>query len=274
VDACGGTFPVTVIDSTHVDLQGSTYSAGVCAGLLSFGNLPMTWAVPGAYVYINNRWGPQGPILKITDMSVGASNATVVSFSVNGSAYAGGFPVLAQFTGTVPVIITHMAPSWSCIGCTGAVNVLDVNSPSAAGLPFGSYVSRVVTQANNNSGTFMWAIGSLTELDITVTAACSGASTFGIQTPNYQTIGSTTISSDWNPSINAATASATPRVMKPTTTSGAQTGDTLTSPAGGTNTWLPGVSTTQIAPAYGTVANCSSASTTVTFKTNQGVVYP
>jgi hypothetical protein len=52
-----------------------------------------------------------------------------------------------------------------------------------------------------------------------------------------------------------------------TTTAGSQSGDSLTAP--GANTWLY---SDQMQPAYSTLANCTTASTTVTIQTNQGVV--
>lgn len=266
-DGCGGTFPVTVIDGTHVDLQGSTFSSGVCNGTSAFGSLPLTWAVPSANVYLTRQYGPLGLMLQVADLAVGANNSTVVSFNQNGSPYAGGFPTLPG-TGS-PTIAAHPAPSWSCVGCTGTQTVTDLASPSASGLPYGSYASRVVTAANSNT-VAMPVFGLLIEEDITVTAACSGASNFGLeQTYFYQTVGSGTISQSWNATVNAQTPSTTPRKIFPTTSSGGQGGDSLTTP--GVNAWFV---SGQTIPFYSNVGNCGSAATTFTVQTNQGVVYP
>lgn len=229
------------------------------------GNLPLTWAVPGANVFFSALYSPIGPILQVADLAVGANNSTVVSFNLNGSPYAGGLPTMP---GTSWSLTTHPAPSWSCLGCTGPVNVLDITGAGAAGLPYGSYASRVVTAANSGSAIAMPGFGGMTEVDFLVTAACSGVSNINLQDPFITTLNSATVS-QWDPTINALIASATPRVITPTSASGSQSGDSLVTPGAGTN-----LVTGQISPKYSNVGNCGSASTTVTIKTNQGVVYP
>ena len=259
---CAGTFKVTVIDATHLDLQGSTFTA-TCTG--SFGSLPLNWAVPRANVFFRggNHGDTVGPILQVADLAVGTNNSTVVSFNQNGSAYTGGLPTMPG--GSPWSIVSHPAPSWSCTGCTGAINITDVTGVPLG--PFGSQATRVVTAANSGSAVAMPVFGPLTEADVTVTAACSGASnmTFGGFTA---TLGSASYST-WAPTVNGQVASGTPRVITPTTSSGAQSGDVLTTPGAGTL-----VLNAQEIPAYSSVGNCGTASTTVTFKTNQGVVYP
>lgn len=258
-----GTWPVTVIDGTHFSIP--TAFVSTCSG--SVGNLPLSWAVPRANVYFNggSHGYPVGPILQIADIAVGANNTTVVSFNQNGLPYAGGLPTMP---GGPPFAITaHPAPSWSCTGCTGAINVTDVTGVPVG--PLGSQATRVVTASNSGNATPMPAFGPLSELDMTVTAACGGASNIGFeQTMFIATLGSTSFGS-WNPTANALTASVTPRVVTPTTSSGAQTGDSLVTP--GANTLLLAG---QAQPFYSAVGNCGSASTTVTLKTNQAVVYP
>jgi hypothetical protein len=270
--ACGqysGNQVVTVIDSTHISIPVAFTTT--CSG--SIGNLPLNWAVPRANVALSSYIGvPLGPYLQVSDIASGANNSTVVTFTQNGSAIS-GFPVLPNVApfGTLGYAVTaHQAPSFSCVGCTGAQAILDVNSASASGLPFGSYMSRVVTSANNANNP-MNTFGQLTELDVTVSNACSGASNmtfFNNSAVTFQTTGSHTTGT-WLPTVNAAIANGTPRVMTPTTTSGAQSGDSLVAP--GANTWL---FTGIISPWYSTVGNCGTASTTFTVKTNQGVVYP
>jgi hypothetical protein len=107
----------------------------------------------------------------------------------------------------------------------------------------------------------------MTETDWTITAACSGASNFEWVPVNpVQIIGSASTST-WAPTANGLVANAAPRVMLPTTTSGAQSGDSLAAP--GSGAWLLNG---QDEPAYSTLANCTTASTAVTIQTNQGVV--
>lgn len=258
---CNGFFPVTVIDSTHVDLQGSTFT-GTCSG--GFGSLPFPMMAPGAYIYLttSSHGSPTSQFLQVADLSVGPNGETIFTFNQNGSAYSGGLPTMPAGTITTAA---HPAPSFSCTGCTGPINVTDINGAPSG--PFGSQATRVVTAANSGSAVSMPVFGPLSELDMTVTAACVGASNivFG---SFVATLGSTSFGL-WTTTANAQTASATPRVMTPTTTSGAQGGDSLVAPGAGTL-----VLTGQSLPAYSNVGNCGSASTTVTVKTNQGVVYP
>lgn len=258
-----GTWSVTVVDATHISIPVAFTST--CSA--SIGNLPLTWAVPRTNVYFTggSHGFPIGPILQVADLSVGANSATVVSFNQNGSPYAGGLPTMP---GGPPFnIFAHPAPSWNCSGCTGAINVTDVTGVPAG--PFGSQATRILTAANSGNATVMPVFGPLSELDMLVTAACSGASSIGLeQTYFTATLGSTSFGS-WNPTANGLISSATPRVVMPTTSSGAQSGDSLVTPGAGTLILLG-----QSIPFYSSVANCGSASTAVTIKTNQGVVYP
>jgi hypothetical protein len=261
---CTGTFKVTVIDATHVDLQGSTFVA-TCTG--TFGSLPLNWAIPGANIFFTggSHGYPVSEVFQIADLAVGANNATVVSFNLNGSPYAGGFPTMPG--GAPHAIGVHSAPSWSCTGCTGALNVLDVTGVPTG--PFGSYATRVVTAANSGSATMMPVFGRLSEVDMTVTAPCSGASNIGFEQTMFTAVVNSASFGSWDPTANAAISSGTPRVVTPTTSSGAQSGDSLVTPGTGTLLLLG-----QTQPFYSAVGNCGTASTTVTVKTDQGVVYP
>ncbi len=260
--ACvGGTFAAQVIDGTHLGLIGSTFTS-TCTG--GFGNLPLPWAIPGANVYFGI-----GPMFQVADLAVGANNSTVVSFNQNGSLYAGGFPTVPLSGGFASVVV-HPAPQYFGAGNTGP-NSVTLNPP-VQGAPLGSYYTQVITAANGNPASpivpYIW--GQMTETDWTITAACSAASNFEFVPTNFiRTIGSSSTSGTWSPTANAQTANAAPRQMFPTTTAGSQSGDSLTAP--GANTWLV---VGQQNPAYGTVANCGSASMTVTIQTDQGVVNP
>src|SRR5262249_2124414 len=56
--ACAGTWVITVVDPTHVDLQGSAFG-GTCAG--GMGSTPLSWAIPGTNVSWSGRFYTQGP---------------------------------------------------------------------------------------------------------------------------------------------------------------------------------------------------------------------
>jgi hypothetical protein len=261
---CEGTFPVTVIDGTHADLQGSTFT-GTCAG--QFGSLPLPWAVPGGYVYFSPQVGasiaPLGPILQVADLAVGANNATVVSFNQNGSPYAGGVPTIP---GSSWSLTTHPAPSWTCLGCTGPQDILDITGAAMAGLPFGSKAIRIVTAANSSDlSPYMPVFGALTSAVFNVTATCGGASNFGFD-PFISILGSSSVPT-WAPTLNATITGL--RTITPTSASGAQSGDSLSTP--GTGAFL---ALGQVGGFYSTVGNCGSASTTVTVTTDQGVTFP
>ncbi len=145
--------------------------------------------------------------------------------------------------------------------------MLDVTNVAAG--PFGSHATRILTSSNNTASlaTPMPSFGALVELDVTVTAACSGASNwdFGAGGVDSMILGSSSLPA-WNPTVNAAISSATPRKVFPTTSSGAQSGDSLAPP--GTGAWL---FYAQQVMRYSTVSNCSTASTTITLTTDQGI---
>lgn len=322
---------LTVIDSTHFDLQGSTFVA-TCSG--NGGSLPFNWAVPGANIHWQGRW-IQGPGAQVTDITQDATN-TYVQTSL-----AGGFPTMPLNAGSATVI-THPAPKFTCTNCIGSADAVDLSNPGAAGLPLWSYskrsltasscspsgsltgsiagnvltvtatsgglsVGQIISGAGVASGTVINSFGTgtggtgtynvnnsqtissepmtyvaqvvpiygiLTSLNTIVSAAYLGASlNITINNPFIQDLTSTSTSTDWNPTVNAKIASGTPRVVTPTTTSGAQSGDSLVTPSPGANTWLV---QDQISPECS--ANVSGSgdpvAATVEIITNQGVVYP
>lgn len=261
---CAVTAAVTVINATTVTIP--LAFAGSCTG--AFGSLPLgsggTMMVPGANIYLTtgSNGSPTSQVLQVDDLSVGVNGETIFTFKQNGVAYTSGLPVMPAGTITTTV---HPAPSFSCTGCTGALNVLDVSGIPTG--PFGSQATRVVTAANSNTSA-MPVFGPLAELDMTVTAACGGASDIDISNSFIATLGSASFGR-WNPTANALTASPTPRKVMPTTSSGALSGDSLVTPGAGALVLIG-----QTVPAYSNVGNCGSASTTMTVKTNQGVVYP
>lgn len=114
--------------------------------------------------------------------------------------------------------------------------------------------------------------GALTTLNVTVSVASTAGGTMqtNIGGPFVQIFGSTSITTAWDPIVNAKVASGTPRVMTSTTTSGAQSGDTLAIP--GATGWLVN---NQITPKFSSApAGGDPVSVIVEFTTNQGVVYP
>lgn len=263
-NSCHGTWPLTVVSGTQFDLQGSTFS-GTCSG--NGGSLPLNWAEPGENICFFGRWRLQGPCIQVNDMSQDAT------FTKVQTTLAGGFPVMPlNASGGVDVFV-HPAPKFTCTNCTGSDDAIDLSNPGAAGVPIWSYSKRIYTQANGAPTTPVVPLfGALTSLNVTVNSASSaaGAMTFNINNPFVQIEGSSSTSTHWNPIVNAKVASGTPRNMTQTTTSGAQSGDTLV--AAGTGARLVN---DQVSPEFSTApAGGDPVSVTVEFTTNQGVVYP
>lgn len=260
--SCDGTWPITVIDETHFDLQGSTFVA-TCSG--TGGSLPLSWAVPGANIYWAGQFGTQGPVVQVTDISQDAT------FTYAQTTLPGGFPAMPLNSGAVAVNV-HPAPSFTCTLCTGSVDAVDLSNPGAAGLPLWSYSKRTLTATNGNPTTPVVPVwGALVSANVTVSVAYTGASlSLNFNNPFVQIPGSSSAAS-WNPTVNTKVASGAPRVMTQTTTSGAQSGDSLV--AAGANAWLLN---NQLSPEWS--ANISGSgdpvTATVEFITNQGVVYP
>lgn len=222
----------------------------------SGGNASLPWAIPGANVYWNNTYGPMA---QVTDVTTSGSNTLVHT------TLAGGFPTLPAMNVSAT---SHVAPIYFGSGNGGtAAAQYDFNPDTThQGLPFGSYHSIAIT--TSNASVVPYVFGSLLAEDWLITNACSGASNFEFAGgfTFVQTLGSAT-NTTWTTTANALTASTTPRVMTPTTTSGSQPSDSLAAP--GANTWLR---YNQSQLAYSTPGNCGTASTTVTTTTNQGVV--
>lgn len=276
----GGT-AVTVVDATHYTypLNGNPGAETVpgttlqsCFG--STGTLPAAWAIPGANLSFKSSGNYVGPIFQVTGLRQDA-NFTYVDTSL-----AGGFPTVPLETSLTGVaasatnITVHPAPKWNSVGATGDPIIVDLNNAGAQGLPIGSYSKRTITSANGNpaSAPLLYVFGPLVSLNMTVGTAYTGSTgtmTFNLNGPLIQTLGSAT-ETTWNFGVNAKTASATPRVITPTGSSGSQLLDTLTPP--GANTWLL---FNQNQPVYSSIpGDFGATSTTIEVITNQGVVYP
>src|SRR6185312_12405565 len=223
---------------------------------VSGSNDSLPWAVPGLNIYWNGTLANQGPVIQVLDVSQSGSN-TLVQTSL-----AGGFPTMP---GASVAAFAHPAPIYYGSGNTGTALATVVLNPPATyqGLPLGSYYSQAITSSNGNPASpltpYVW--GQMVETDWTITAACGGASNFRWVPTNFVQVLGSASTSTWAPTANGLVASTTPRQMFPTTTAGSQSGDSLTAPSSGA--WL---ASNQDQPSYSTVANCGSASTTVTIQ--------
>ncbi len=281
--SCNGDWVLTVVDGTHFDLQGSTFAA-TCAG--GSATLPLKWAVPGANIYWDGGHTSQGPVAQVLDVGTSGANTTATT------SLAGAFPTMPLNSGAATLKVQSV-PQVFARGNYGSAAAIDLNQ-TPAGSPYGSY-SKLIVAGTNGSYSSVPASGSPTVtgnpstpytmpvwgqmvgVNITVTTAYGGATSpfnLDLNGPFFQTLGSATIP-QWNTfEINAKVASATPRFLGPTSTSGAQSGDTLASPSGGANTWFV---TGQLQPVYSTgspTGGFGTTATTVEITTNQGVVNP
>lgn len=260
--SCSGVKTLTVVDGTHFDIQGSTFSA-TCSG--NGGSIPLNWAVPGANIKWTARWPNMGPVAQITDVS---EDSTFVYVQTT---LPGAFPTM-PVSSQNPQVFVHPAPKFTCTNCTGSVDAVDLSNPGAAGQPIWSYSKRTLVADSCVAIPPLIPIwGALTSLSITVMQAYAGASlTININDPFIQALGSAT-TPDWNAIVNAKIASGTPRLMTPTATSGSQSGDSLVAP--GASTWL--VSNQIREKCSAVIAGGGDPLMAVyEFITNQGVVYP
>ncbi len=253
---------------------------------ISGGN-PALFLAPGCNLTFTGTDQDQGPILQVGDLSQSGSN-TMVTFLQNGTTYSGGLPTQP---GTAFNLVAHPAPQLFASGNYGSAAAIDMNQ-TPPGAPMGSY-SKLIVAGTNGSYSSVPASGSPTitgnpstpytvpvwgqmvGVNITVGTAYGGSTGtmhFDLNSPFFEVLGSST-RGQWSTfEINAKVASATPRFLGPTSTSGAQSGDTLTSPSGGANTWFV---TGQQQPVYSSIPmDFAGTSTTIEIITNQGVFNP
>jgi len=244
-----------VPDSTHIELAGTTFSS-TCAG--SLGSLPLNWAVPGENIYWG--WGgiTLGPVAQVTDLSQDATHTFVTT------TLPGGFPTMPT-NGPGATVKVHPAPQLTCTNCTGSFDAVAFSS-APPGAPAYSYWLQTTTGATTPAVIGVW--GSMVSVTMTVGPVYGGASspTFSLDGPFVDYLNTTT-RTVWsgeivNPKVGGQ------RVMLPTTTSGAQSGDTITAPGGGA--WLESA---QITPHFSsTPGDIGTTAVTTEIITNHGVI--
>jgi hypothetical protein len=238
---------------------GGTFTSPIASGALS-------WAVPGANVYFVGAQTSQPPMFQISDVAQSGSNV-VVSFSQNGTPWAGGFPTMPLSGGTTAGINVHPAPQITCIRCSGSADMVDLNQ-APAGAPIYSYSKRTYanTLVGNAAPLTLW--GNLVSADFNVTVNNAGAGTMQ-PTGQFHNFSVTTAGGtlDYVPIVNLKVAGdrfITPSGVLCNGVAGACSGDTITAPG---ISWYNGVE-----PFQG--ANGGTTSITIEWKTDQGVVNP
>ena len=252
-----GAWQITVDDSTHMTLSGSTFTAGVTSGIAGGGAVP--WAVPGANIMFIGTNGVES-IGQVTAVTQDAN------FTYIATTFSGGFPA------DVSRIKTHPAPKFNCPSCTGAAIQIASLAQAPTDAPLYSYQTYTFpgTIGNAFQQSFkMW--GALSQLEINVTNASSSASQFHLSGNDNWPVYVSGSASSYGSSVAAATGGDRKVDSSGTITcngsGGACSGsDSLTKPAG---LWFGAESFS--GPRFATAPN-AVASVTVTLQTNQGVV--
>jgi hypothetical protein len=263
-DPCKGDWIVTVDGPTHFVLQNSMFTA-TCTGVL--GSLPLNWAVPGANIYWGNRFKTQGPVAQITDLTQDV-NGTYVQTTLPGA-----FPAM-PLDGGVARVRVHSAPKFTCTNCTGSADAVDLSQAGSAGVPLWSYSKRSFNSASPVVAIPVW--GQLVSLQYTMPTPYTGASALLFGGIGFITTLNSVTVTDYEPWINAAVAGT--RTIFPTSATGAQSGDGLTTPGSGAwfvnNQNLACYFVIDITHPCSTPADMAGTTATMEIIANQGVVYP
>jgi hypothetical protein len=222
-------YVVTVIDSTHVDLVGSSYAgfSGSLAKAIIHSNNPGNWAVPGTHAFFTGVVGPTVPftVLDVTERDGSIHIQTDLT---------GGFPDIEVPSGLMSIYV-HPAPKFTCVNCTGNPDVVDL-SQAPPGAPLFSYSKRtyrgdtLLPYPNNIVGSHM--LGKLVSVKMDVSAPYTGLRSVLTTTPydrHLLNVASYSLIRH-SPTINLKAAGV--RTITSAFTSGAQIGDAnLTIPA-------------------------------------------
>lgn len=170
----GQRFQMTVIDGTHLDFVGSTFSA--TTGGYIWPQNPLKWAIPGANIFFGGNEFNEAAFYIVDVTQELNTGCQCIKVQTN---LAGGFPAVNG--GVAPTLLrTHPAPHWTCTTCTGNP-IIASTVGGTPGAPFLSYYSRTY---NGSSGfpfsggpafPTLYAWGTLTSLTVNVATAYSGA---------------------------------------------------------------------------------------------------
>src|SRR5262249_22315517 len=133
---------------------------------------------------------------------------------------SGGFPSIPRLGGTELDVYVHPAPKFTCAGCTGGADAIDL-AQAPAGAPLFSYSKRTYT-ANSSFVPFnMW--GKISSMKMSVTTPYTGT-----QSSPHWYAASAAIKADgssmiYNPSINLKVAGE--RDVTPSSVTAPQVGD-------------------------------------------------
>lgn len=129
---------ITVVDDTHIDLQGTIFAGSIWTGRGSLNNSAPRWAVPGTNFFPTGQWGPSTPALRVTGVtqdSAGTHIATTLS---------SGYPNVPLTSGKSYLAV--QMPFWTCTNCSGSAQAVDF-SGAPPNIPFASYSNRTWTNS-------------------------------------------------------------------------------------------------------------------------------
>jgi hypothetical protein len=270
-----GSFQINVIDSTHVDLVGSTFSTTTWSRGGALINKPPQWATPGVNLFWADEtsrrpWSHAFQVTNVTQDSVNTYVTTTLS---------GGFPPIPT-TGTTHWVLVHPAPKFTATNCRGEQEFAST-SLAPAGAPIWSYQQYTFTGSIGVAaqGKFpLW--GNLMQISANVTNAYTGARnvSFNIGS-NYSLVLSNNKQFNYNATVNVKSVGDRQVTLSGfTCVSGTCAGDSGLAAPDSTLSYFTGPPLTS-GPFYSSdvSSSCPGAgcpSVTVTFQTNQGVVIP
>lgn len=268
-DIPSANYVVTIVDATHADLAGTTFSAGgVVAGCLMGPNFWPQALVPGENLDWQGQYQHEPPTMQITDMTQDGI-ATYAHTTL-----AGGFPS-APLSGTNLTLSVYNNLIQNYVNTT--VGGVPYSPP--AGSADGTYRKNTITSANSGLAiNNVW--GTATSITFNVTAVYAGASSINLNLGGPFVIASngSTVTT-WNPQINPKVSG--PRVITLSGgvysvtcngSAGACSGDAnLTPPDTAGISLVPGQITEQYSSLPGDIG---ATSVTVTIQTNTGAVAP
>jgi len=224
-------WPITVIDGTHVDLQGSSFQHAYTSGG-SIGPRVPQWAVPGSILWWRGAYQNE-TAFKVIDVTQDANN-TYIQTNLTG-----GFPAVPLDGGNL-YMNNDPAPEFTCTNCTGGADAVDL-SQSPAGAPIYSYSKRTYTGGTllpyPNQPPFPTLWGKLVSITLSVSKPYTGAlGTLTLQATDEPTLESNDSFFRYTPVINLKIAG--DRIITPSGVTGAQSADSALSLPG--NVWFTG----------------------------------
>lgn len=186
---------ITVVDDTHIDLQGTIFAGSVWTGGGSLNNSAPRWAVPGTNFFPTGQWGPSTSALRVTGVTqdnAGTHIATTLS---------GGYPTVPLSSGRSSLAV--QLPKWTCTNCTGSAQAVDF-SGAPPNIPFASYSNRTWSNDTPLVSFPLW--GRVKSIKISVKQSYKGSANalpFNLANPTVTPSGKTVF---WDAFVDLRTA--------------------------------------------------------------------